>query len=106
LGRTEPNQTRTHVEKTHTELEPNPSCDEPEPEPSDPGSGWVRQIRRLVGIFAVYVQNSSAILSNVKYQVLVRPFRNSTGNKMALTVKFKTVKQPNSYRTEPNQTQG
>ena len=25
---------------------------------------------------------------------------------MALTVKFKTVKQPNSYRTEPNQTQG
>jgi len=32
------------VEKTYIELEPNQSHQCDEPEPSDPGSGWVRQI--------------------------------------------------------------
>jgi len=34
----EQNRTRTHVEKTYTELEPNQTHQCDEPEPSDPGS--------------------------------------------------------------------
>ena len=70
------NRTRTHVVK-HLELEPNRTHQCDEPEPSDPGSGWVRQICRLAGKFAVNAQHPSAIFYDVRYQVLVRPFRNS-----------------------------
>jgi len=60
----EQNRTRTHVEKTYIELEPNRNRQCDEPEPSDPGSGWVRQICRSAGTFAVNAQDSSAILPN------------------------------------------
>ena len=89
------NRTRTHILgrtelelawRKHIEFEPNRTHQCDEPEPSDQGSGWVRQICRLAGTFAVNAQHSSAILSNVGYHVLVGPFRNSIGNKMALTL--------------------